>query len=302
MYYDLKLFPYHASEIISRKSIKDRIDWPLQTLNIGGVWKSTEGEGVKVAILDTGYSRRHPDLQNAVVKYQDFSGDGIEDADGHGTHCAGLVGARANDIGVVGIAPKCELMVGKVLNNQGWGQADWIADGIRWAAANGADIISMSLGSKTQMKAVKLALQKLPENVYVVAAAGNSGPKTGTVCYPARYGMVVSVGAISRSKKVPYWSSRGGGVNLVAPGDDILSCFPVRALAKMSGTSMACPIVAGVMALALSKHRLHGGATPITNRKQMLEHLIKACVDLGKKGKDSSYGYGLIDPSKLMAD
>lgn len=299
MYYEFSLMPYTVTTR-SRKKLKERHNWAIKALRMGKAWKQTQGQGVKVAILDSGYSRRHPDLQKAVKVYRDFTGDGIEDGDGHGTHCAGIVGARANKIGIVGIAPKCQLLIAKVLNNQGQGKDAWVADGIRWAADQGADIISMSLGSRFVMNKVRRALQKLPEDVYVVAAAGNSGPRMNTVCFPAKHKMVISVGAIGKDRKVSNWSSRGKMVDVVAPGHNILSCFPKRGLATMSGTSMAGPIVAGVMVLALAKHRKHGGKTPIKNRQHMREHLIKSCTDLGKKGKDKYYGYGLVNPNLLL--
>lgn len=300
MYYEFSLFPYEVSTR-SRKKLKDRIDWALKILRIGDVWKETRGQGIKVAILDTGYARHHPDLQKAVVAYKDFTGQGIQDRKGHGTHVAGIVGARANNIGVVGVAPKCKLLIAKVLSNQGGGKSSWIVNGIKWAASQKADIISMSLGSRSSMENVKRALMALPQNIFLVAAAGNSGPRLGTVGYPAKYSIVISVGAISKDRKVSKWSSRGRAVDVVAPGDNITSCFPPRALAVMSGTSMACPVVAGVMALALAKHRIHGGSTPINNRQDMVDHLIKSCIDLGKKGRDPHYGYGLINPKQLLA-
>lgn len=299
MYYEFSLMPYTVTTK-SRKKLTERVGWAHKALRINQAWKQTRGKGIKVAILDTGYANHHPDLQKAVVKFQDFTGQGIYDHDGHGSHVAGIVGARANDIGVVGIAPKCKLLIAKVLNNQGWGKTAWIANGIKWAANQGADIISMSLGSSSAMRDVLQALRALPQSTFVVAAAGNSGPRMNTVCYPAMHKMVISVGAITQKKEIASWSSRGNTVDVVAPGVNIISCFPPRALATMSGSSMSCPIVSGIMALALAKHRLHGGATPINTRQDMLNHLIKSCVDLGKKGKDPHYGYGLINPNKLL--
>jgi len=300
MYYDCSLLP-HTVTTSSRKKLQDRVDWGLRALRIGRAWKESKGSGIKVAILDTGYAKGHPDLQNAVTAHKDFTGQGIYDGDGHGTFVAGIVGARANNIGVVGIAPHCELLIAKVLNNQGWGKTSWVINGIKWAADHGADIISMSLGSNSPMRGIKPALRAC-SNVFVVAAAGNSGPRINTVCYPAKYGMVISVGAITKKRKVARWSSRGMAVDIVAPGAAIVSCYPPRALAQMSGTSMSCPMVAGVMALALSKHRLYGGSTPIRNRKDMLDHLVKSAIDLGKKGKDPNYGHGLINPNQLLSD
>jgi len=192
---------HHASDLSNlqrlKEEAKERIDWAGSILNIPAIWQQTQGADVKVAILDTGIDTNHPDLADGIVLTEDFSGDGIEDVNGHGTHCAGVVGARLNGVGFVGVAPQSQLMIGKVLGNDGTGASEWVVAGIYWAVDNGADIISMSLGSSASSpemyKAVQYALYK---GVFVICAAGNDGSLfSNSVGYPGRYGGVITVAA-----------------------------------------------------------------------------------------------------------
>ncbi|MCH7535853.1 MAG: S8 family serine peptidase, partial [Bacteroidetes bacterium] len=140
------------------------------------VWRQTKGEGVRVAILDTGIDIDHPDLKDAIVETSDFTGDGIEDESGHGTHCAGIIGARLNSVGFVGVAPSCELLIGKVLNNNGEGALEWVAAGIDWATEKGANIISMSLGGNSSSnKLYESVHSSLASGTCIICAAGNEG-------------------------------------------------------------------------------------------------------------------------------
>ena len=138
----------HTSEELKEMATiqRERINWAESLLGIPNVWTETMGEGVKVAILDTGIDTDHPDLKDAIIDTEDFTGDGIEDLNGHGTHCAGIVAARLNNVGFVGVAPKSDLLIAKVLANNGRGDFAWIAKGVDWAVERGAHIISMSLG------------------------------------------------------------------------------------------------------------------------------------------------------------
>lgn len=115
------------------KTQREQINWAGSLLGIPDVWVQTMGEGVKLAVLDTGIDPDHPDLEDAIVGMKDFTGDGMEDVNGHGTNCAGIIAARLNDIGFVGVAPKCDLLIGKVLGNDGSGSSAGIADGVKWA-------------------------------------------------------------------------------------------------------------------------------------------------------------------------
>lgn len=226
---------------------------------------------------------------------------GPSDIDGHGTHVGGIIAARQNGGGVVGVAPEAKLLVGKVLGDNGYGTAQQLVNGIRWAIDKKADIISMSLGSPIPSYEMHEAIKAAVEaGIFVICAAGNSGPNLDTVDYPAIYPETVAVGAIDRTRRIAQFSSRGKAVDIVAPGDNILSTYPPRGFAALSGTSMATPFVSGVVALMLSKHRTFGGQTAVKTQAELIEHLRKTAIDMGMPGFDPYYGFGLINPEALL--
>lgn len=293
--------PYKVEQVFTAQS--ETIDWGIELVGVPSLWRQVKGEGIKVAVLDTGIALEHPDLRDAIEDAADFTGSrsGPGDVQGHGTHCAGTIAARENSTGVIGVAPNCRLLIGKVLGDNGSGTIDDIVQGINWAVSKKADIISMSLGSPMDSSELHKAIQDaVAHNVFVICAAGNEGPSLDTVGYPGRYEEVVAVGAIDRNKNVANFSSRGSQVDVVAPGDKILSCYPPRNLAVLSGTSMATPLVAGVCALMLAKHNTIGTDDPVHSPKKLIERLYETAIDLGPSGYDPSYGAGLINPSQLL--
>jgi subtilisin family serine protease len=214
---------------------------------------------------------------------------------------AGIVAARRNAHGIVGVAPMTKILSAKVLNDEGVGASEDIVAGIRWATEAGADVLSLSLGSPAPDSDIHLALvSAINKGRFVITAAGNEGPDLDTVGYPAGYPEMVAVGSIDRRQRLSRFSSRGRQVDVVAPGDEITSCYPPRGFATLSGTSMATPFVSGVVALMLSKHRKHGGKTPVRNQRDLIEHLCKTSMDAGPAGIDPLYGCGILDPAKLI--
>ena len=281
----------------------ETIDWGLKLLGIPPLWKETKGEGIKVAVLDTGIALEHPDLRPAIFESRDFtrSPSAAYDAQGHGTHVSGIIAARRNAHGIVGVAPEAKIIAAKVLNDEGSGTSQDIVAGIHWAIESGADILSMSLGSPEPDEKIHQALLlAISKGILVITAAGNEGPDLDTVGYPAGFAEMVAVGSIDRRKRLSQFSSRGRQVDVVAPGDQITSCYPPRGYAVLSGTSMATPFVSGVVALALSKHRQMGGKTPLHNQQDLIEHLSRTSMDAGPAGFDPLYGYGILNPEKLI--
>ena len=301
-----RLPPYRVTQ--SYVQLAETIDWGLAVNHIPDHWRETSGRGVSVAVLDTGIDLTHPDLQGAIADVRDFTGSrfGAQDRVGHGTHTAGTIGARRNELGVVGVAPECRLLIGKVLGDDGAGTDEVVAAGIDWAVAAGADVISLSLGAPTASVVLESAVRRaVAAGKFLVCAAGNDGTALGrvdSVNYPARYDDTVAVGAVDRAGRVCDFSSRGPEVDLCAPGDDVLSTYLNAGYAKLSGTSMAAPFVSGVVALLLAKHRASPGATPVETPTQLIEHLQRTARDSGPSGRDPAYGFGLIDPGALLAD
>jgi subtilisin family serine protease len=242
-------------------------------------------------------------LRDCITESKDFTGSrsGPLDVNGHGTHCAGVIAARANGVGVIGVAPQSNLYVGKVLDDNGFGSIDYLIKGIEWACAQGVDILSMSLGAHVAndklAKAVKDAEQA---GVIIVAAAGNDGRMVLT--YPARYEEAISVGSVNRDLDQSSYSNFHADLDIVAPGEEVYSTFKGGVYAKLSGTSMATPFVAGVSALILAKHRsAAGSSTPIESVSDMREHLRRTATDLGPAGFDPRYGWGLIHPGSAVS-
>lgn len=279
---------------------EDVQDWGHKNIAIPEAWKIATGRGVKVAVLDTGADHDHRDLKGRIVASKDFTGSrtGPHDVHGHGTHTAGTVGAAKNGVGMVGVAPDCGLLVGKVLNDRGSGSNRWIAAGIDWATESGADVISMSLGGPDPdaltHEAIKRATAK---GIIVCCSAGNSGPSDGTEGFPAGYPESVSVAASDVNDAIARFSSRGRNVAVAAPGVNVRNCYPGDRYATMSGTSMACPHVAGVAALYVQWAKANGVKPSATDFKA---RLAKTCRDLPPAGRDNASGFGLIQAPKLF--
>jgi subtilisin family serine protease len=286
------------------QALAEVVDWGLSAYRIPSHWKDTRGQGVRVAVLDTGLDTDHPDLAGAIDDARDFTGSraGVEDRVGHGTHVGGTIGARRNEQGVIGVAPECRLLVAKVLGDDGAGASEWVAAGIDWACEEGADILSLSLGSPRPDATLRDAVARAAaRGKFLICAAGNTG-RPNSVDYPARWPDTVAVGAVDRDGRLASFSSQGDEVDLCAPGADVLSTYRDGGYAKLSGTSMAAPFVTGVTALLLSKHRSQGGATPVAAREQLVEHLLRTATDAGPTGKDPQYGYGLVNPDGALRD
>ncbi|MEV8421125.1 S8 family serine peptidase [Streptomyces niveus] len=251
------------------------------TAQIGApdVWKSgLRGERVKVAVLDTGADQTHPDLAGRIAAAEDFSGSsGTSDGFGHGTHVASIVGGSGKASGGTrqGVAPAAELMIGKVLGDDGFGSESQVIAGMEWAAAKGAEVVNMSLGSDAPSDGtdpMSLAVNELSDSsgALFVVAAGNSGPGTGTIGSPGAADAALTVGAVDRDDSLAEFSSRGPRYgdeavkpDVTAPGVGIVAARatgtgmgdPVDdGYTAASGTSMATPHVAGAAALLAQRH------------------------------------------------
>jgi subtilisin family serine protease len=232
--------------------------WGLNQATFPEAWANvpSDGAGVKVAVLDSGVQATHPDLAGAVVAGSDrvvAGGDGTNDQNGHGTHVAGIIGARDQGIGGIGGAPMTTIMTVRVLGPTGTGDLSQLINGINFAVANGANVISMSLGGPNGSASLEFTVATaIAAGVVVVAAAGNNGSCVAD--YPAGYPGVISVGATDQGvDTLAAYSQRGPDVDIAAPGTNVWSDYLGSTYLSMSGTSMATPFVSAAAALVVAK-------------------------------------------------
>lgn len=301
---DIFLYPFEVKHVMS--TLSQSLGWGIKQLNVPDTWKVTKGEGVKVMVIDTGYTD-HPDLQGAMIVAQSrsflSSEPDIGDRNGHSSHCCGIIGARNNEIGMVGVAPECTIITAKVLGSDGSGDFGAIRAALDYAKKIKPDVISMSLGSHYYDRVMHEIIKELHAmNIPIIAAAGNDG-RGNAVNYPAKYPEVVCVTAFDKNGNPARFNSTGPEADFSAPGVDIYSTWTNHQYVSISGTSMATPFVAGLVALLIAKHRKQEAETGKNDCKtvdQVKEHLIKYADDKGVVGRDNTWGYGVIDPIKLI--
>jgi type VII secretion-associated serine protease mycosin len=278
--------------------------WDLEKISTPAAWESSTGSDMVVAVIDTGVDGSHPDLAGQLLPGLDAITDttgGDDDGNGHGTHVAGTVAAVAgNGEGVAGFAPDAKILPVKVLGANGSGYVSDTAQGIVWAADNGAHIINLSLGSSNPSKAEESAVAyAVGRGVTVVAAAGNEREEGSPTSYPAAYDGVIAVAATDPGDDVAEYSNQGAYVDVAAPGSGIFSTYPVdlpegsSGYNALSGTSMAAPHVAAVAALIKS-------VQPDLTPDDIQQVLQSSAVDLGDGGFDEDFGYGRIDAAAAV--
>ncbi|WP_283139030.1 S8 family serine peptidase [Rhizohabitans arisaemae] len=289
--------------------------WPLAELRVPAAWKHARGENVVVAVLDTGVDERHPDLLGAVIPGPDLVG-GARRAGRywghHGTAMASLIAGRGHGPGrargVIGIAPAAKILSIRVTLENGdplrqTKQArrqseNAVAAGIRYAADQGADVISMSLGggrgvydgSADEEEAVQYALAK---GAVLVASSGNDGADANRKNFPAAYPGVIAVGAVDRNLRRAPFSNRQGYLSVVAPGTQIVSADGADSYVVGDGTSAAAAHVAGVAALIRGRFP---ELTPLEVRRA----IERSTVRRPKGGHDAEYGHGLVNAERAV--
>lgn len=275
------------------------LGWEINKFNIQEKWKKSNGEGVVVAVVDTGCDLDHPDIRNNIIKGKNFieiNKDPIDD-NGHGTHVSSTIAAENNGIGMVGVAPKTKIIPVKSLDKNGNGNVESIVNGIIWSVDNGADIITMSLGSPKPSKDLENAINyAVKSKVAIFCAAGNSGENVD-ILYPAKYEGTMSIGAIDKNLCRTNFTCSGETLDFLAPGHNIFGCVPDNSYAMMSGTSMSNPFAVGCASLLLSFLRKTD-----KNKKLSVEDYISFFKKTSKPLSDIKYqskkyqGYGIIYP------
>ncbi|MGC0209767.1 type VII secretion-associated serine protease mycosin [Streptomyces levis] len=299
--------PAHADGIRAQQ-------WALEAMHTTEAWQTTKGAGVTVAVLDTGVEADHPDLAGNVLPGKDLVRFGAEPGDRawarHGTAMAGIIAGHGhgpgNADGVLGIAPEAKILPVRVILEDGdpsrakarSTRGNALAEGIRWAADHGADVINLSLGDDsasahpepTEDQAIQYALKK---GVVVVASAGNGGEKGDRISYPAAYPGVIAATAVDRAGTRASFSTRRWYATVSAPGVDVVIADPDHKYYEGWGTSAAAAFVSGAAALVKAAHP---GLTP-AQIKTLLEDTARN-APVG--GRDDSRGFGFVDPAAAI--
>ncbi|MET9154654.1 type VII secretion-associated serine protease mycosin [Streptomyces griseoflavus] len=299
--------PAHADGIRARQ-------WGLEAMRTEQAWQTTKGAGVTVAVLDTGVETDHPDLDGNVLPGKDLVGFGAREGDRawarHGTAMAGIIAGHGhgpgNAEGVMGVAPEARILPVRVILEDGdparakarSTRGNALAEGIRWAADNGADIINLSLGDDSasahpepgEDEAIQYALRK---GVVVVASAGNGGEKGDRISYPAAYPGVIAVTAVDRYGTRAPFSTRRWYATVSAPGVDVIIADPDHKYYEGWGTSAAAAFVSGAVALV---EAAHPGLAP-AQIKRLLADTARNAPD---GGRDDSRGFGFVDPAAAI--
>lgn len=250
------LLPFVREDLSGLSSSSGQfIGWEIIKFNIQEKWGSSQGDGVVVAVIDTGCDLNHNDLKNNLINginIIDPKKDPIDD-NGHGTHVSSTIAAENNNLGMVGVAPKTKIRPVKVLDKKGNGSSQNIVKGIKWAIDQKVDMITMSLGSKhNDPQIYQLIKEAYNNNIIVFCAAGNSGEKEH-IMYPARYKETIAIGAIDENLKRTSFTCSGDELDFLAPGHNIFGAIPGGGYAMMSGTSMSNPFAVGCASLLISK-------------------------------------------------
>jgi type VII secretion-associated serine protease mycosin len=290
-----------SAPMASADSIRDQ-QWPLRVFDAERVWSTSQGQGVTVAVVDSGVDASHPDLTGQVLPGKDFSGDDPhQDTDGHGTEMASLIAGRGHgangSAGVKGLAPKSKILPVRADAGENMDPAAW-PKGVRYAVDQGAKVINLSFNDGNAYpgsKGAEAIAYAQEHDVLVVAGAGNDG---GTVNYPAALPGVVAVTAVDES--LTFWdeSNSGKGVTLAAPGVDILAADSnlSSGYGVADGTSHATAYVSAIAALVRSKY-------PDLTAGQVINRLIKSASFLENKVNevpDRQYGYGIARPGSAL--
>lgn len=276
--------------------------WGVKRINAGQPHlDGHKGAGVKVAVIDSGIDYTHPELIPSYTGGYDFvnqDNDPMDDQ-GHGTHVSGTICAADNDQGVVGAAPDVQLYALKVLSSSGSGSYSDVIAAVEWCIDNGIHVTNNSYGSSgnpgTSVKAV--FDNAAAAGIVNVASAGNSGNSGGSgdnIGYPAKYLSVIAVGATDSNDNRASFSSTGDALELAAPGVSIKSTVMGGGFQNWSGTSMACPHAAGAAAVLYGLGITDANGNGIIS-DEIRDLLSASAYDLGPEGKDTLYGYGLVD-------
>jgi major intracellular serine protease len=283
---EMNLMPYRIEKIMDEESELKSKEIPVgvEMLEAHKVWEEAEsGKGIVIAILDTGISKNHPFLKDSILDGKDFTGKGdYEDGEGHGSHVAGIIKQ---------VAPNADLLIGKVLDDEGGASYESVIAGINWATnyvgKNGerTRIINMSLGGSTNsIRLEKAILNAVSKGILVVVASGNEGNHTDEkyeLGYPALYNECITVGAVDENNRMAGFSNEHLQLDVVALGVDVQSTYKNGGYAILSGTSMATPFISSALALIIKIGEKQFQRT--LTESELFGLMLKCCCSLDYK-------------------
>jgi major intracellular serine protease len=294
---EMKLVPYKIEAI---DEIPEFLSYGVDQCQVPLIWDTGEkGEGIVIAIIDTGIDYNHPDLKDQVIGGKNFvdGSDNFFDDNGHGTHVSGLV---------LSMAPEAKILGCKVLNKDGSGSYQGIIDGIRyatnWTGPNNEKVRVMNLslgGPDNEPELEKAILEAVSKGILIVCASGNEGDnneQTMETGYPALYNESICVAACDENKRLAYFSNNSLEVDTIAAGVNVVSAWPGNQYAYLSGTSMATPHISGIFALLIKLGEKEFKRT--LTESELFGLLVKICCSIGLV--KSSEGYGLPQLSKIL--
>jgi hypothetical protein len=275
------------------KQIKQEIGWGVKRIAADAYLNIEPKTRIRVAVMDTGIQPNHPDLNQNIKGGINITGSPSDysDPNGHGTHVAGIIGALNNDIGIVGVMPQTDLYAVKVFNSKGEGSLSDIIRGLQWCIDNKIKLVNMSFGSPTDNATFREVFKNAEKaGIIMVVAAGNDSNEH-KIQYPAKYSETIAVSSLNKTNDISSFSSYGPEVNLIAPGEDILSTWNDGGYKTLSGTSMAAPHVTGAIAQMLNQY---GDLTPAQVRQLLKTTTQRLPLKIELQGA------GLIDVSKAL--
>lgn len=272
----------------------EKAQYALEKLNVDEIHGFADGTDIRIAMLDSGVNEKHPVFGGLEIEQFDATDTPQGVQDGHGTAVASLIAAQQY---MTGIVPNPELLSAKTFSySRRWrktiGETYHLLQGLDWAVFKQARVFNLSFEGPEDALLRAALLETLRTDAVIIAAAGNKGAKAGPV-YPAAYDGVIAVTATDHQNKLYRHANRGAYILVAAPGVNILSASGDDGYSRKSGTSMAAAHVSGIVALMIQ-------ASPESTAETIAQRLATTAKDLGKAGRDTSYGYGMINPVKLI--
>ena len=290
--------PHEIHEIGDFSALSQATGWGLSDLNIPSLWADTKGENVTVMVIDTGFSPHYDIYDNLIIdKAKSFIKNEVFDGNGHGTMVSGVIVAKDDVNGIVGVAPKAKVIPVKGLPDSGMlNDSRILTKCLEYALEIKPDIVNMSLGGygRYEQRFEDILNQLWDLNIPVVCAAGNRADMP--VSYPANYEKTIGVASYKKGREISSFSPSGENIDFALPGEQITTTTLKDQYAVVSGSSFAAPFMAGVIALMISRYKTLNRLYTV---QSIVDKLKEKCIKIDGKDHHEKFGYGIIDIKEL---